>query len=198
MLIRYLDFTPSVAAPLECAATAAIVGRTVAGPGLVLRSYATLRADGEWVRVGANAYFGERATVHIADGTLAANIGDDVTVGRFALVHACTVEDRVVVGDTAIVMDDAHVGAGALITAGSLVPPRKRLPGGWIYDGYPATPVREIGATELAEAAAAVRHRIPSALVTASVLPPLDMAAFAPAGDGDVAAHPERRLHRAA
>ncbi len=150
MLIPYLDFVPSVAAPMDCAPTAAIVGRTVAGPGLVLRDYATLRADGEWVRVGANAYFGERATVHIADGTLAANIGDDVTVGRFALVHACTVEDRVVVGDTAIVMDDAHVGAGALITAGSLVPPRKRLPGGWIYDGYPATPVREIGADELA------------------------------------------------
>ena len=90
MLIPYLDFAPSVAAPMECAPTAAIVGRTVAGPGLVLRDYATLRADGEWVRVGANAYFGERATVHIADGTLAANIGDDVTVGRFALVHACT------------------------------------------------------------------------------------------------------------
>ena len=41
----------------------------------------------------------------------------------------------------------------SLITAGSLVPPRKRLAGGWIYDGYPATPVREIGAAELAEAA---------------------------------------------
>src|SRR6478735_135350 len=102
MLIRYLDFTPLVAAPSDCAPTAAIVGRTVAGPGLVMRSYATLRADGEWVRVGSNAYFGERATVHIADGTLSANIGDDVTVGRFALVHACTVDDRVVVGDAAL------------------------------------------------------------------------------------------------
>jgi len=196
MLIRYLDFTPSVAAPLECAATAAIVGRTVAGPGLVLKSYATLRADGEWVRVGANAYFGERATVHIADGTLAANIGDDVTVGRFALVHACTVEDRVVVGDTAIVMDDAHVGAGALITAGSLVPPRKRLPGGWIYDGSPATPVREIGAEELAATARAIRERIPSTLVTATDLPPLDMTAYAPARDVDAAARlAARRAH---
>jgi carbonic anhydrase/acetyltransferase-like protein (isoleucine patch superfamily) len=193
MLIRYLDFTPSVAAPMECAPTAAIVGRTVAGPGLVLRSCATLRADGEWVRIGANAYFGERATVHIADGTLAANIGDDVTVGRFALVHACTVEDRVVVGDTAIVMDDAHVGAGALITAGSLVPPRKRLPGGWIYDGSPATPVREIGSEELAATALAIRQRIPSTLVTATDLPPLDMAAYAPARDVDAASRPAGR-----
>ena len=188
MLIPYLDFVPSVASPMDCAATAAIVGRTVAGPGLVLRSYATLRADGEWVRIGANAYFGERATVHIADGTLPAVIGDDVTVGRFALVHACPVEARVVVGDAAIVMDGAHVGAGALITAGSLVPPRKRLAGGWIHEGYPATPVREIGAEELAAAALAIRRRTPSALVTATDLPPLDVGAYGAADRIDPAA----------
>ena len=187
MLIPYLNFTPSVAPPMDCAATAAIVGRTVAGPGLVLRDYATLRGDGDWVRIGANAYFGERATVHIADSTFPALIGDDVTVGRFALVHACTVEDRVVIGDAAVVMDDAHVGAGALITTGSLVPPRKRLPGGWAYAGNPATPIREIGAEELAAAAFAIRHRLTSALVTASDLPPLDMGTYTSAGINDVA-----------
>jgi carbonic anhydrase/acetyltransferase-like protein (isoleucine patch superfamily) len=178
MRIPYLDFVPSIADPADCAPTAAIVGRTVAGPGLVMRDYATLRGDGEWVRVGSSGYFGERATVHIADAMLCATIGNDVTVGRFALVHACTVDDRVVVGDAALVMDDAHVGAGSLITAGSLVPPRKRLPGGWIYSGYPVTPLREIGAAELAEAAAAIRQRTTSALVTSSELPPLTMDAY--------------------
>ena len=189
MLIRYLDFSPSVAAPMDCAPTAAIIGRTVAGPGLVLRDYATLRADGDWVRIGANAFFGERATVHIADSTLPAIIGNDVTVGRFALVHACTVEDRVVVGDTAVVMDGAHVGAGAVITAGSLVPPRKRLAGGWVYEGNPATPVREIGAEDLAAAAYAIRHRGKSALVTASDLPPLDTGGLVPTGGDERTKH---------
>ena len=183
MRLPYLDFVPSIAEPSDCAPTAAIVGRTVAGPGLVLRGYSTLRADGEWVRVGSRCYFGERATVHIADAVLGANIGDDVTVGRFALVHACTVDDRVVVGDAALVMDGAHVGPGSLVTAGSLVPPRKKLAGGWIYDGYPVTPVREIGAAELAEAAAAIRHRTPSALVTLDELPPLTMDAYAREND---------------
>ena len=182
MLIPYLEYVPSIALPMDCAATAAIVGRVVAGPGLVLRDYVTVRADGHWVRVGANAYFGERATVHIADTVLPVAIGDDVTVGRFALVHACALDDRVVVGDAAVVMDGARVGAGALITAGSLVPPRKQLPGGWVYHGNPATPEREIGAAELAEAAFAVRNRITSALVTATDLPPLDMGAFVSAG----------------
>lgn len=183
MLLRYLDFTPSIASPADCAPTAAIVGRTVAGPGLVLRDHATLRADGDWVRIGANAYFGERATVHIADSTLPAIIGDDVTVGRFALVHACTVDNRVVVGDTAVVMDGAHVGEGAVITAGSLVPPRKRLAGGWIYDGNPATPVRAVDAGELAAAAYAIRNHSNSALVTSTDVPAPDTGEFAAAGD---------------
>ncbi len=189
LLIRYLDFVPAVVAPIDCASTAAIIGRTVAGPGLVLRDYATLRADGDWVRIGANAYFGERATVHIAHSTLPAIIGDDVTVGRFALVHACTVEDRVVVGDTAVVMDGAHVGAGSIVTAGSLVPPRKRLAGGWVYEGNPATPVREVGTEDLAAAAYAIRKRSQSTLVTASDLPPLAAGGMPPAGGREHARH---------
>src|SRR4051794_34976409 len=127
MIIRYLGYTPSIASSVDCAPTAAIIGRTAVDAGTVLRSYATLRADGERVQVGANAYFGERSTVHIAHGTLAAVMGDGVTVGRFALVHACTVDDGAVVGDTAVVMDGARVGAGAVIGAGSLVPPGKHL-----------------------------------------------------------------------
>ena len=72
-----------------------------------MRGYATLRADGEWVRVGANCYFGERATVHIADAHAVRQYRQrrhrrPLRAG--ARVH---VEDRVVVGDAALVMDDA-------------------------------------------------------------------------------------------
>ena len=84
-------------------------------------------------------------------------------------------------------MDGARVGAGALITAGSLVPPRKRLAGGWIYDGNPATPVRAIGADELAAAALAIRRGIPLPLVTATDLPPLDMGVCLAAGENGAA-----------
>jgi carbonic anhydrase/acetyltransferase-like protein (isoleucine patch superfamily) len=176
MQLRYLDFQPALTAPFELAPRAAVIGRTIAGAGLVMREFATARADGESIRIGSNAFFAERATVHIADSVLGATLGNDTTVGRFALVHACTVADRVVVGDAAVVMDDAHVGVGALITAGSLVPPRKRLAGGWVYEGNPATPVREIDAVELAAAAAAIRGGSKSQLATSSDLPPLDFA----------------------
>jgi carbonic anhydrase/acetyltransferase-like protein (isoleucine patch superfamily) len=176
MLLRYLDFRPTLQAPFDLAPNAAVVGRARAGPGLVMREYATVRADGESIRVGANVFLGGRATVHIADSLLGASIGNDVTVGRFALVHACAVDDRVVVGDAAVVMDGARVGAGALLAAGSLVPPRKQLAGGWAYEGYPATPTRAIDASELAAAAAAIRTGEKSSLVTATDVPGPDDA----------------------
>ncbi len=188
--IDYLNYRPVLRAPFRCDPMAAVIGRTAAEPGLELEAYATLRGDGEWVRIGARAYFAERATVHIADGVLPAIVGDDVTVGRYALIHACTVEDGVVVGDAAVVMDGAVVGARALIAAGSLVPPRKRLAGGWLYAGNPAAPVREIGPDELGAAAAAIRAGAPSPLVRGSDLPSLDRAQFLPAGAGTGTLHP--------
>ena len=183
-------YSPDVQGPSTLAASSALVGRTIAGPGLELRGLATLRGDGEWVRVGRNGFFGERATVHIAHEAHAATIGDDVTVGRFGLVHACTIGSGVVVADAATVMDGTVVGPGALIAPGALVPPRKVLPGGYVYAGVPAVPVREIGAAELADIARAVRSGSASPLSSTHDLPPLDMAPFC----GD--AQTQRSLHR--
>lgn len=182
MQVPYLQYRPDLAAPHDLAPRAAVAGRTTAGPGLVLRPYATLRADGEAVRVGRNAHFGERATAHIAHGKLATALGDDVTVGRFGLVHACTLGDGVVVADGATVMDGAEVGAYALIAAGAVVPPRKQLPGGYVYEGHPATPTREIGRDELDGIARALRSGAPALLATAHDLPPLEAAPFVPEG----------------
>jgi carbonic anhydrase/acetyltransferase-like protein (isoleucine patch superfamily) len=182
MRIRYLEFRPDLGAPSDLAPMSAVAGRTTAGAGLLARPFATLRADGAPITVGRNAYFGERSTVHIAHETLPAILGDDVTVGRFGLVHACTLGHGVVVADGATVMDGAAVGAHALVGPGALVPPRKSLAGGWLYEGNPATPVRELARDEVAAAAQAIRTGMPHALATHDDLPPLDMAPFVPEG----------------
>ena len=182
MQLSYLEFTCELGEPATLASQAAIIGRTTVGAGLTLRDYATLRADGERISIGANAFFGERATVHIADSVLATTIGHDVTVGRVGLVHACTLGDGVVVGEAAAVTDGATVGSYSLIAADSLVPPRKNLPGGWLYAGNPAQPVREIARDELAAAAEAIRAGKSFPHVTSSHLPALSPAPFLPAG----------------
>jgi len=173
MLLPYLTHKCIVGEPATLEDTAAVIGRTAAGSRLTLRAFATIRADGESIRIGDNVYFGERATSHIVDAKIGTMIGDYVTVGRYGLVHACTLGDRVVVGEGAAVMDGASVGDDAVIAADSIVSPGKKLPGGWLYQGLPAKPVRVISSAEREAVARSIRLGNPHPLVRSGVLPPM-------------------------
>lgn len=144
IVLPYLEHAPRIAPSVAAHPSAAVIGRTDLGPGCTLGELTLMRADGEDVRIGAGCWFGDASTVHIADGVFAAVVGARVTVGRYALVHACSVGDDCVVGEHAAVMDGSVVGAGAVISAESVVPPGKTLEGGWLYAGAPARPVERV------------------------------------------------------
>ena len=187
LVLDYLQYHPTLGADVRLARRGALIGRATIGAHGSFGDYATVRADGESIRVGARAWFGEHATVHIADQVLGAVIGDDVTVGRYGLVHACTLGDGVVVGESSVVMDGATVGACALIAADSVVPPRKSLPGGFVYAGHPAKPVRAIDRGELAGQALALRDGRSAPLTASSRLPPwLDVVGVLPERSGRI------------
>lgn len=149
-VLPYLEFRPRIGADIDAAADAAVIGRADVGARCHLGQFATLRADGESIRIGDDCWFGDFSTVHIAHGFLPAKVGNGVTVGAFGLVHACDLGNGCVVGEHALVMDNSRVGAGAVIAADSVVPPGKTLDGGWLYAGIPAKAVREVSTDELA------------------------------------------------
>ena len=177
MKLPYLKFESWIGESATVADTAAIVGRMAAGPRLTLRAFATLRADGEHIRVGYDVYFGEHSTSHIVDSKLGTTVGDRVTVGRYGVVHGCTLADRVVVGEGAAILDEASVGASAVIGADSIVSPGKKLPGGWLYEGVPAKPLRAISDAEVEAIARSIRDGVTFAAVSSSVLPPMRVEA---------------------
>ena len=194
MRLRYLDHESVLGDAPTLAPTAAVIGRARVGARLTLAAYATIRADGERIGVGDDAYFGERASVHIVDSRVGTVIGDDLTAGRYALIHGCTVGNRVVVGEGAAVMDEATVGDGAVIAADAIVAPGKKLAGGWLYAGVPAQPVRELAPTEAAAAAASIRAGRPEGIVRSAGLPPLTAEAYLPP-DADAGAGPLYTWH---
>lgn len=144
IVLPYLQDFPKIGPDTTADPTSAVIGRTELGAGCHLEPLATLRADGEQISVGPDCWFGEASTVHIADSVFPAHVGAHVTVGRYGLVHACTVADGCVIGENAVVMDGSEVGRGSVIAAESVVPPGKRLEGGWLYAGTPARPVGPI------------------------------------------------------
>jgi carbonic anhydrase/acetyltransferase-like protein (isoleucine patch superfamily) len=185
LILDYLQYTPAIGGALDVADRGALIGRSTIGGRSALGDYATVRADGEYIRVGANAWFGDHATVHIADQIRGAVIGNDVTVGRYGVAHACTLGDGVVIGESSVVMDDATVGVHAVIAGDSIVPPRKTLPGGFLYAGHPAKPVREITPAEAATFARGLRAGVPAEELVSRRLPPWRAIVQAlPAGAG--------------
>jgi carbonic anhydrase/acetyltransferase-like protein (isoleucine patch superfamily) len=177
LILDYRDYAPTLGDGLALTEDAAIIGRSSVGVDASLAAYATVRGDGEDIRIGQRCWFAEHATVHIADRIRGAVIGDDVTVARYGVAHACTLDDGAVIGESSMVMDDAHVGAYAVIAGDSVVPPRKRLPGGFLYSGHPAKPVRPISAAEARVLAADVRRGRPAEELLSSHLPAWDVVA---------------------
>ena len=144
IVLTYLAYAPRIGSQVTAHPSSAVIGRTDLGSGCSLGHLTLVRADGEDVRIGADCWFGEASTVHIADRLYPAIVGSRVTVGRYGLVHACTVGDDCVIGEHAAVMDGSVLGAGAVVAAESVVPPGKTLEGGWLYAGAPARPVERV------------------------------------------------------
>ncbi len=173
ILLPYLQYRPRMAPAVAAPESAAVIGRTELGSGCTLGELTLIRADGEDVRIGEDCWFGEASTVHIADRVFPAIIGSHVTVGRYGLVHACTVADDCVIGEHAAVMDGSVVGPGSVIAAQSIVPPGKTLEGGWLYAGAPARAVERVSPELLGDLHEALRRetgtRVPHVLAAARV-----------------------------
>jgi carbonic anhydrase/acetyltransferase-like protein (isoleucine patch superfamily) len=108
-----------------------------------------LRGDINLIIVGAQSNVQDGSVLHVSDDH-ACILGERVTVGHRAVVHACTVEDEVLVGMGAIILDGARIGARSIVAAGALVPKNMQVPPGSLVMGSPAKVVRPLTGEEQA------------------------------------------------
>lgn len=123
--------------------SAVVIGDVHLEKGSSIWPGAVLRGDYNHISIGKNTNIQDLALVHISD-ELPCILGDNITVGHGAIVHACKIEDDVLVGMGAILLDGCHIGKGAWIAAGSLVPPGMSIPPGVLALGSPAKIIREL------------------------------------------------------
>lgn len=109
---------------------------------------ATIRADLETVTIGSNSNVQENAIIHVERG-FPCVIGNNVTIGHNAIVHACTINDNTIVGMGSIVMDGAVVGKNCVIGAGAVVSKSVIIPDNSIVIGLPGKVKRELTEAEL-------------------------------------------------
>lgn len=132
-----------------------IVGDVIMGDDVSIWPLVAIRGDVNQVRIGARSNIQDGSVLHVTHKS-AANpagfpliIGDDVTVGHKAMLHGCTIGNRVLIGMGSILLDGVIVEDNVMIGAGSLVPPGKRLESGYLYLGSPVRQVRPLNEVEI-------------------------------------------------
>lgn len=159
-LLSYGDSAPTLLGQVTHAGSGhALIGRLRLGRDAWLGAGTVIRADGHYVEAGHDLHLGRAASVHIAHDVYPTLIGNHVTVGANAMVHACTVGDGCVIEEDAVVLDGSVLAEAVVLEAGSVVFPRSELTANTLYAGRPARPVRALSADEVASRRAALRTR---------------------------------------
>jgi carbonic anhydrase/acetyltransferase-like protein (isoleucine patch superfamily) len=141
---------PRIAPDAFIAPTAAVIGDVEIGAGSSVWFHCVLRGDTNAIRVGRRTNIQDGTIVHVASGSLATIIGDDVTIGHAAIVHACTLHDGAFVAMGATVLDGAVIEEGGVLAAGGLLPPGKRIGRHELWQGSPARLLRLLDPEERA------------------------------------------------
>jgi carbonic anhydrase/acetyltransferase-like protein (isoleucine patch superfamily) len=146
--------------------TALVAGQVEIGIDSSVWPMSVVRGDVNWIRIGERTNIQDGCVLHVTHDSVYSNggeplvVGSDVTVGHRVILHACTLEDRCLIGMGTVVLDGAVVGEGAMIGAGALVPPGKQLHGGYLYLGSPIRRVRALTDAETAYLNYSAQHYV--------------------------------------
>jgi carbonic anhydrase/acetyltransferase-like protein (isoleucine patch superfamily) len=146
-ILKYRGKTPQLGQGVYLAPGAQLIGDVTVGDYSSIWFNAVLRGDINRVSIGHHTNIQDLSLCHVADD-LACVVGNYVTVGHRAILHACTIQDEVLVGMGATVMDGVVVGEQSIIGAHALITKGVQIPPGSLVYGSPAKVVSRLGETE--------------------------------------------------
>ena len=126
------------------APNATITGDVVMGTDCSVWFNAVIRGDVHSIRIGNQTNIQDGAIIHCTYKRAPTSIGNQVSIGHMAMVHGCTIEDRVLIGMGAIILDRAVVQEGCLVAAGAVVTEGSILEAGYLYAGIPAKKIKPV------------------------------------------------------
>jgi len=148
-LEKYLIQTPTVGEGVYITKSAVVLGAVKLGKQSSVWYNAVLRGDIHEIVVGEGSNIQDNAVLHLADD-FGCYIGNYVTVGHSAVVHACRVGHETLVGMGSTILDGAVVGSQCIVGANALVKQGQEIPDGSMAVGNPARVIRKLTAEERA------------------------------------------------
>ena len=118
--------------------SAQVIGDVHIGADSSVWMNVVIRGDVNTIRIGQRTNVQDGTVVHVMHETHPTIIGDDVTVGHAAIVHGCTIGNRVLIGMGATVLNGATIGEDTIVGARSLVTEGTTIPARSLVMGSPA------------------------------------------------------------
>ena len=149
MLLAFQNTTPRTDSSSYIAESALVIGDVRIGAESSIWFNAVIRGDVNYIKIGKRTNIQDGCVLHVAREKYPLIIGDEVTVGHNATLHACTIESRCLIGMGATVMDGSNIGENCIIGAGSLVTPNTVIEPGNMVMGSPAKVKRILTGNEI-------------------------------------------------
>lgn len=145
MLYPFAGKRPQIGARCYVAPGAHLIGDVVLAEGASVWFNAVLRSDKRTSRIeiGRHSNVQDGCVMDSEEGQ-GVLLGEEVTIGHLAIVHAATIHDRSLIGMHAVILDGAVVGPESFVAAGALVPPRMVVPPRMLVMGTPAKIIRAL------------------------------------------------------
>ena len=140
----FLGHTPTINETAFVAKSAAIIGAVEVGKDSSIWHHTTVRGDANYIKIGEGTNIQDNSVIHIDSSKFPTIIGDYVTIGHSAIIHACTLETHSFIGMGSIIMDGSFVSSYSMVAAGALVTPGKKIPKGELWAGSPAKKMRAL------------------------------------------------------
>ena len=143
MIYQYKQKKPETDGSIFIAENSTLTGEIILKKNTSIWFGAVLRADIAPITVGEGSNIQDNAVVHVDYGVPAV-IGNYVTIGHSAVIHACTIGNTCIIGMGAVILSGAVIGSNSIVGAGALVTENKVFPDNSLIVGIPARAVRQL------------------------------------------------------
>jgi gamma-carbonic anhydrase len=150
MLRPFRGTMPTVHETAYIDLSAQVIGDVVIGEASSVWMNVVIRGDVHRIRIGDRTNVQDLTCIHVMRDTNPTLIGHDVTIGHGAVVHGCTIEDRVLIGMGAIILNGAVIGRDSIVAAGTLVVEGAEIPPRSLVMGSPGKVRRALSDDEVA------------------------------------------------
>lgn len=150
IILSYEGKYPKIAADAYIADNAVIIGDVEIGSQSSVWFGCVVRGDVNYIRIGERTNIQDGTVIHVHRDAGPTIIGNGVTIGHQALLHACELQDESFIGMGAQVIDYAVVEKQAMVAAGALISPKKRVLTQQLWGGVPGRYMRQLSASEIA------------------------------------------------